>query len=105
MPDLASFAIDTVPAFASAKHQHAVVTAERETSYQNGLAQALREFGRIERTLFTLDWIQNPISGKGQQSASIRKKRETRLLVPYSSTAAALFEIAFVRTSRTRRAD
>lgn len=27
---------------------------------QNGLAQALRELGRIERTLFTLDWIQNP---------------------------------------------
>jgi TnpA family transposase len=27
---------------------------------QNGLAQALRELGRIERTLFTLDWIRNP---------------------------------------------
>jgi TnpA family transposase len=26
---------------------------------QNGLALALRELGRIERTLFTLDWIQN----------------------------------------------
>jgi TnpA family transposase len=26
---------------------------------QNGLAVALRELGRIERTLFTLDWIQN----------------------------------------------
>ena len=26
---------------------------------QNGLAVALREFGRIERTLFTLDWLQN----------------------------------------------
>lgn len=24
---------------------------------QNGLAVALREFGRIERTLFTLDWL------------------------------------------------
>jgi TnpA family transposase len=29
-------------------------------SRQNGLALALRELGRIERTLFTLDWIQNP---------------------------------------------
>ena len=26
---------------------------------QNGLAVALREFGRIERTLFILDWLQN----------------------------------------------
>ena len=26
---------------------------------QNGLAVALRELGRIERTLFTLDWLQN----------------------------------------------
>jgi TnpA family transposase len=26
---------------------------------QNGLAVALRELGRIERTLFALDWLQN----------------------------------------------
>ncbi len=26
---------------------------------QNGLAIALRELGRIERSLFTLDWLQN----------------------------------------------
>jgi TnpA family transposase len=26
---------------------------------QNGLAVALREIGRIERTLFTLDWLKN----------------------------------------------
>src|SRR3984893_4943969 len=26
---------------------------------QNGLASALRELGRIERTLFMLDWLQN----------------------------------------------
>lgn len=26
---------------------------------QNGLAMELREIGRIERTLFTLDWLQN----------------------------------------------
>src|SRR3546814_8456677 len=31
-------------------------------SYQraNGLALALREIGRVERTLFTLDWIESP---------------------------------------------
>jgi TnpA family transposase len=28
---------------------------------QNGLAVALRELGRIERTLFTLDWLQNTV--------------------------------------------
>lgn len=27
---------------------------------QNGLATALRELGRLERTLFLLDWLQNP---------------------------------------------
>jgi len=27
---------------------------------QNGLATALRELGRIERTVITLDWLQNP---------------------------------------------
>lgn len=27
---------------------------------QNGLAQALREIGRIERTLYTLDWLEQP---------------------------------------------
>ncbi len=27
---------------------------------QNGLALALREIGRIERTLFTLDWLEDP---------------------------------------------
>jgi TnpA family transposase len=27
---------------------------------QNSLALALREFGRVERTLFTLEWLQNP---------------------------------------------
>lgn len=29
------------------------------TTRQSGLAQALRQMGRIERTLFTLDWINN----------------------------------------------
>jgi TnpA family transposase len=26
---------------------------------QNGLAHALRELGKVERTLFTLDWTQS----------------------------------------------
>ncbi|MCF4164657.1 Tn3 family transposase [Zavarzinia compransoris] len=28
---------------------------------QNGLALALREFGRLERTMFTLDWLRDPV--------------------------------------------
>ncbi len=30
------------------------------SSKQNGLAKALREIGRIERTLFMLDWFRDP---------------------------------------------
>lgn len=45
---------------------------------QNGLAVALRELGRIERTLFILDWLQSvelraacmrPEQGRGAQCA------------------------------------
>ena len=49
----------------AASIKHGTVTASlmlrKLGSYprQNGLAVALREFGRIERTLFTLDWMQN----------------------------------------------
>lgn len=32
---------------------------------QNGVAAALRELGRLERTLFTLDWIQDPELRRG----------------------------------------
>jgi TnpA family transposase len=49
----------------AASIQQGTVTASlmlrKLSSYprQNGLAVALRELGRIERTLFTLDWLQN----------------------------------------------
>lgn len=49
----------------AASIKHGTVTASlilrKLGSYprQNGLAMALREIGRIERTLFTLDWLQN----------------------------------------------
>jgi len=38
------------------------VTLRRLGAYprQNGLALALREVGRVERTLFTLDWLEDP---------------------------------------------
>jgi TnpA family transposase len=48
----------------AASIKHGTVTAlmlRKLGSYprQNGLAIALRELGRIERTLFILDWLQN----------------------------------------------
>jgi len=39
---------------------------------QNGLALALREVGRIERTLFTLDWLQDPALRR-QATAELNK--------------------------------
>ncbi len=43
-------------------HVSASLMLKRLGSYprQNGLALALREVGRIERTLFTLDWLDDP---------------------------------------------
>src|SRR4051794_41895697 len=39
---------------------------------QNGLALALREIGRIERTLYTLDWLEHP-SLRRQATAELNK--------------------------------
>ena len=39
---------------------------------QNGLALALREIGRIERTLFTLDWLESPALRR-QATAELNK--------------------------------
>ncbi|WP_372399932.1 Tn3 family transposase [Azospirillum sp. HJ39] len=39
---------------------------------QNGLALALREIGRIERTLFTLDWLDDPVLRR-QATAELNK--------------------------------
>lgn len=43
---------------------------------QNGLAQALREIGRIERTLHTLDWLEQPPLRR--QATAELNKGETR---------------------------
>jgi TnpA family transposase len=48
---------------------------------QNGLAHALRELGKLERTIFTLDWLQDPDLrrrshvglNKGEQQNSLRR--------------------------------
>ena len=46
---------------------------------QNALAKSLREIGRIERTLFTLDWITDPLlrrhSHAGQNKGEARNAR------------------------------
>jgi TnpA family transposase len=54
---------------------------------QNGLAKALREVGRIERTLFTLDWIKNPdlrrrAHSRAQQGPSAQRAGPCRLFLP-----------------------
>ncbi|TFB71686.1 Tn3 family transposase [Cryobacterium sp. Hz9] len=46
---------------------------------QNGLARALRELGRLERTLFTLDWIQNPKLRRRVQAGLTKGKARTAL--------------------------
>lgn len=43
---------------------------------QNGLALALRELGRTERTLFLLDWLQDP--GLGRKVTAGLNKGEAR---------------------------
>jgi hypothetical protein len=52
---------------------------------QNGLAKALREIGRIERTLFTLDWIRTPPSAAGlarpQQGRSAQRAGPCQLFL------------------------
>jgi TnpA family transposase len=55
----------------------ASIMLERLGSYPraNGLALALREIGRVERTLFTLDWIEQP---EQRRSATRELNKEKR---------------------------
>jgi TnpA family transposase len=59
---------------------------------QNGLAVALRELGRIERGLFTLDWLQNVELRRGVHAGL--NKGEVR-----NALARAVFLTAGLRTS------
>ena len=67
---------------------------ERLGSYPraNGLALALREVGRVERTLFTLDWIEKPEE----------RRRATRELNKGEAQNALKRAIFFHRTGRIR---
>jgi hypothetical protein len=53
---------------------------------QNGLAVALRELGRIERTLFILDWLQS-VELRRRVHAGLNRRGATRWPAPCSSTA------------------
>ena len=59
---------------------------------QNGLALALREIGRVERTLFTLDWIEDPE----------QRRRATRELNKGEAENALKRAIFFHRIGRVR---
>ena len=71
---------------------------------QNGLAKALREIGRIERTLFTLDWIKNPDLRRRAHLGLNKGEARNALAVPSTSAGSArwrdrTFENQFFRAS------
>lgn len=72
----------------------ASIMLERLSSYPraNGLALALREIGRVERTLFTLDWIEQPE----------QRRRATRELNKGEAQNALKRAIFFHRIGRIR---
>lgn len=69
----------------------ASVMLERLGSYPraNGLALALREIGRVERTLFTLDWIERPEERRQATRELNKARRRTRSSARSSSIAPA----------------
>jgi hypothetical protein len=70
---------------------------------QNALAKALREIGRLERTLFTLDWIGDPALRR-RANAGLNKgeaRRATRSRAPCSFIASAKSATGLSRTSAT----
>jgi TnpA family transposase len=68
---------------------------------QNGLAVALRELGRIERTLFILDWLQSVELRRRVHAGLNKARRATRWPAPCSSTAWAKSATAVSSSSAT----
>jgi len=66
---------------------------------QNGLALALREIGRIERTLFMLDWLELP--GLRRQATVELNKGEAPTPSPALSVSTASAGCAIVRSRRS----
>ena len=71
---------------------------------QNGLAVALRELGRIERTLFILDWLQSVELRRRVHAGLNKARRATRWPAPCSSTAWAKSATAVSSSSATEPA-
>ena len=65
---------------------------------QNGLALALRELGKLERTLFTLQWLQDPELRRRSYVVSTRASNKTPSAGPYSLTASVKSATALTRT-------
>jgi Tn3 transposase DDE domain len=91
--------------------KHGTVTASlmlrKLSSYprQNGLAVALREIGQIERTLFTLDWLQYLELRRRVHAGLNKGEAKTPWRAPSFSTALARSAIAASSTSVIARAD
>jgi Tn3 transposase DDE domain-containing protein len=68
---------------------------------QNALAKALKEIGRLERTLFTLDWISDPPCGGGPTRASTRVKPDTPSCALCSFIASAKSATGLSKTRTT----
>lgn len=66
---------------------------------QNGLALALRELGKLERTFFTLQWLQDPSCVAVVTSASTRASSKMRSAAPSSLTGWAKSATLQGRTS------
>jgi len=71
---------------------------------QNGLALALREIGRVERTLHAMDWLEQPALRRQATADSTRARATMRWLVPSAFTASGGCTIARPRPSTIGRA-
>src|SRR5208337_1114828 len=66
---------------------------------QNALAKTLREIGRLERTLFTLDWISDPALRR-RTSAGLNKGEELDSRVEALSADTVIVTTASLRSDR-----
>jgi TnpA family transposase len=71
---------------------------------QNSLALALREIGRIERTLFMLAWLEDPALRRRVTAGSTKGKPGTRWHERYSSTGSEKVVTVPLKTSATGQA-
>jgi len=70
---------------------------------QNGVAAALRELGRLERTLATLNWLEDPELRRGASREPTKASHATAWLGRSSSTGLVKSGTAHTRTSSIAR--